>query len=1068
MGVTFVLGRSASNREEMMIGLIGQAAADPLTPVLVIVPPQATYATECMILEHLKLRGMMGIGVASIARVCDRVLHETFGAASPCIDAAGKSMLVQQMIDRSPHDFPMLGRLRTQAALPPQIAAMLDELKKMDISPGMLRTFADGAGGKLLDLALIYERLDAVTAHMKDTEDRMNIVIEHIRETEFIQKSHVFFHGFDMMNAQMTRFCTEIMNTAKSTALSFLYAGANAADSSLYTVCDENRMRLYQAAKSRGLTVLKAEADAERPGDILHIEKNLFAYPAARAKCGGALRISFAGSMEAEAAAVAAQIAWLHEKKGYRFSDMAVLYGSAQMYKKTVRRCFEKADIPCFTGEKRVLFQSNLAMCVTSAAELARGKMRKDLLLAHMESGYCNITEKQRRVILNYAFSNVRDGFAFEKAFADPTAEEARAALMEPISALRRRARHAATAAELAGCVGWYLQELRIEEKVARQLADMREAALFEDAAFLEQAYERIFRLMTQAQSILGDSKTGGKQLARILKAGMEQQEIGVIPPGTDEVACGEIAGMHLPEIRALFVLGCNEGILPSYVGSADLLTDEEWSAMLLGMKGIRHAQHMEKQRLAIVKAFSRPKEALYLSYVHDGQAQPSAIIDRMHRMFCGIQEEDGEARALMLKQNAYQALAKNLRAAADGTAKAAQNGIAAAVLKDTAFEKRLSLLKRGIDDTNRPAFLGQSCAGQLYGAQTAFLSATRLECFYGCPYRHFITYGLRAEKPREYTVDRIDAGQYAHSVLDRLAKEIKKQDTQWAKIPQQEFESLIRQCAESVRKETERYGGDGRNRAMIRAVTREIEQTACAIRRQCEKAVLQPYETEYRFSLAGHTVVGVIDRIDTGSAGGQNYFGIVDYKTGERDFDLARLIGGVDLQLIIYILAARTLLGDEYAFAGAHYMRVFGAMREREGALMPLYRMRGIAGAAADAAQELYGKDDKGYLYAVNLQVKGGGEYYARSAARCFSEQEMDVLLRYGTKLIENAVQRMEEGDNRIEPFGGKAGELPCIYCDYKSICRFDEHCSGNARRQIAVGDREQLMEAISRELVQ
>ncbi|WP_302761498.1 hypothetical protein, partial [Christensenella hongkongensis] len=78
MGVEFVLGRTASKRDDYVMEKIGSIIRkDPLANVLVVVPPQATYITEKQLMHKLGLKGLMGAVVQSPARICDRVLEST-------------------------------------------------------------------------------------------------------------------------------------------------------------------------------------------------------------------------------------------------------------------------------------------------------------------------------------------------------------------------------------------------------------------------------------------------------------------------------------------------------------------------------------------------------------------------------------------------------------------------------------------------------------------------------------------------------------------------------------------------------------------------------------------------------------------------------------------------------------------------------------------------------------------------------------------------------------------------------------------------------------------------------
>lgn len=118
MGIEFVLGRTASKRDDMIIEKIGELVRkDPLANVLVVVPPQATYITEKQLIDKLGLKGLMGICVQSPARICDRVLESTYGKAVTSIDAAGKSMMMRLLLDRSENDLTALRKCAKKKAI---------------------------------------------------------------------------------------------------------------------------------------------------------------------------------------------------------------------------------------------------------------------------------------------------------------------------------------------------------------------------------------------------------------------------------------------------------------------------------------------------------------------------------------------------------------------------------------------------------------------------------------------------------------------------------------------------------------------------------------------------------------------------------------------------------------------------------------------------------------------------------------------------------------------------------------------------------------------------------------
>ena len=68
----------------------------------------------------------------------------------------------------------------------------------------------------------------------------------------------------------------------------------------------------------------------------------------------------------------------------------------------------------------------------------------------------------------------------------------------------------------------------------------------------------------------------------------------------------------------------------------------------------------------------------------------------------------------------------------------------------------------------------------------------------------------------------------------------------------------------------------------------------------------------------------GIVDRVDTWSNGHTNYFRVVDYKTGKKDFDYCDVFNGIGLQMLLYLFAledrGKKILGSNAKSAGVLY----------------------------------------------------------------------------------------------------------------------------------------------------
>lgn len=1064
MGVTFILGRTASKRDERVIEKIRDIAAkDPLADVLVVVPPQSTYITEKQLMRALRAKGLMGVCVQSPARVIDRVLESTYGRVVKSVDTAGKSMMLRRILDANQGELAALAQCAKRGDIPLEMAGLISEFKTLDITPEMLREIETGhvnTQKKFEDIAFLYERFEEESEGIFDTEDRINMVIDHIPEAEFLKNTHLVVHGFDIYNAQTVRFIKALMRAAKDTVMSFYYADGSAPDAEMYGICDENRNKFLADAMAMGLETEIVTEDRAISPDILHIEKNLYAYPPQRKAGAKDLSVTRASTVDEEVRAVMAQAVWLNQKYGYRWRDMAVCCGSAERYVPMIAQRFSEAGIPCFAGEKRTLDQCAFSMFLLTAFALSGGRLKKDTLIAHAKTGFCNLSEKQVCALQNYAFSNVRDGFAFTFPFRDEEAELARAALMEPVMKLREQAKGADSAERLIACVLEYMKGLSAEKKLNAQNIRAQRAGLYESAEWNAQVYEKTMRILSQAQEILKDTPMDRGQLLSLLQTGFAAQKVGVIPPGADEVAVGEISYIRLDEVKAVFVLGLNDGILPNYEQTSDLLADYERELILSQAAGLQYTGNVEKQKLAILKTFTRPSEKLFLSYVDDGREKPSPLLDRVFEIFGEIRKNEAADLLPMLKQNAYLMTAHSLRAYGSGLRADVPAPVAAAVLNDEEFPQKRRAVIWGTQNANAARPLTGELAAALYGEMKG--SASRLEQYYECPYKHFIAYGLNVAPPREYTIDPLDVGNYAHKILETLTKKIQEENMRWADIPQEEFDGLFGFSARAAREEQNKYTLNKHNEAVLDAVEEEVRLAAQAIRLQTGQSLLQPLMSEHFFSQEfadGLVVNGKIDRIDAAELDGALYFDIVDYKTGEPHFSLRSLAGGLSLQLMIYIIAAAEVLGENAEFAGANYFRIHLPSFTEEGKKPEEdFGMEGVCGVDFDTAQKLYGGGENTVL-TISLSRKKDGEIAKSARDKLFSREEIGLLVGFTRKLIARAAGEMKTGGTRIHPYlmDGKTG---CDYCDFSAVCMYEEGYAGNRPRVIEKMDRERALD--------
>ena len=74
----------------------------------------------------------------------------------------------------------------------------------------------------------------------------------------------------------------------------------------------------------------------------------------------------------------------------------------------------------------------------------------------------------------------------------------------------------------------------------------------------------------------VGEERLSGRALRQIVEAGLAEMEIGIVPVNPDSVLVGTMQRTRVGRVKALLVLGANEGLLPLQKTDEGLLSERE------------------------------------------------------------------------------------------------------------------------------------------------------------------------------------------------------------------------------------------------------------------------------------------------------------------------------------------------------------------------------------------------------------------------------------------------------------------------------------------------------------
>ncbi len=1062
--VYFILGRAGSGKSRYLRSRI-RALLEAGEPVRCIVPEQFTYEAERQLAEE----GIAGAPVYSFTTLARRALEEQ-GDGRVFLSPQGKRMAVRKALEELQQSLYAFGRVRNTPGFAQACAQLFTRFKRSEISPDRLLEAAQGLpegdllGDKLRDLARLYGETEGyLQGRYLDEEDGFAAFCAALPASSFAGK-HIVLDGIEFKGQQTWRALGILMDVAASLYIALRLDPMPGRDSGLFAGEARALSRLSAMAEERGCPLCTVPLpNPEFPPRaavpmLAHLEQEAFAFPftAYGGQAAGSIRLFAALDREGEAAA-AAEAVLACAREGIRYRDMAVIAGDPA-YMGPLERAFSARGIPFFSDARHKLADFSAPRLLMAALRcVSRGFVQNDLLDL-MKTGLCGVGRAEAEYLENHLLAWGLRGQALSRPLgqpdAPPQAEEARQRLMEPLLRLRDALGGAATAAGKTEALFAYMEDLDLYGQLQARTAALEEAGELERMEENAQVYAHILTVLDQLHAILGETPLSTRRYLAIFQEGLNAYEIGAIPATADQVLLGSLDRTRARDLRALFILGANEGKFPPDTPDDGVIDDEELAKLeALGLPRWENTRELaQAANMDLYGMLTKPRERLYLSYALSAggeAALPAAMVDRIRALFPDLPLESQLTPVLPGSDaGGLDALARGLRALADtGQAPAGLAALYGYYAAQPDHAKTLAGLEQALFPALSPAPFGYDLALQLYGAAPGG-GATRLEAYNTCPFRHFVQYGLRAQPRREYKERRADEGAFCHQALDGFLQAIREEDP--AALDEARVDALLDGILPPLL--AAHNGGvlmdTARGRAKAARLVRAVRATAQAMVAQLKDSGFRPGESEVAFGEgcpypplllrlengAVYQLSGRIDRVDTAQVDGAAYYRVVDYKQGGQAFDYAQLYHGLRLQLPLYV-AALEAAESLAAPAGMYYMPVGDpALPEEEAPLterlQAAFRLQGLT--LSDPVLEAAG-------------MLGPGADTGRGKG-LVSRDEFQAVVDYSVAKAKDTLGRIMEGGAAVSPARYKQSD-PCKTCRYKGICAFDPQLGCRAR---------------------
>ena len=805
---------------------------------------------------------LVNVEIRTFSRLMHDVFSELGGLNTVYVDRVGREIILSKVLREL--DYKQMKAFANQIGKPgftKVVGDFISQVKLENLSPKDILEMAELSKeevelySKLSDLGVIFEAYEkALAGTFSDNEDRYTSFINKIESSRYLASTDFWIYGFDSFTGKAYKIIEALANRMKHSK-----DGSNL--NLVISYDGTNREHLFKAgaaiiAKMKSMDGIDAGSDIRisqisdeyritKPEDLSHLEENLYKLnPEHFEGRRENIRIIRAQNAYYEAEACAAHIRQLLRERKFRKRDIAILCNDGDSRISILKRILKDYDIDLFVDSRKPISKEPFVRYLISAFEAVKKKYSTYYVINFIKNPFSTLSAEDLAVekLENYVRRHKIQGSMWKKPFAyieslpgrnrgdDEKDREAKERLSE-INRLREMAinplihleeivklsrKEGETIKDFAARYFDYMKEIAIANKIENDVM-----------------WKSIISVLDQIVELIGDEKFDIDIFSEAFYTGLEAVTVGNTPPSVDDLLVGSTQRTRTGQIKALVVLGMNEGLIPKQPEQDSLITRYEISLIakqnsegsnlnspFYGLVAKTENLDME-ERLAIYRNFSKPTEDIWISFISNnirGEEQlPSELIDDFEKMFGG--EKNGAVTSIIeqapvskdnyIVESPMGTLTNLARfyslnessnitpelAAGEAWLEELKNKTAAShssMNLGTRNLDALDMLKNVRDYEHIDKPLDSKLTAMLYSSErhksestgasgldisksekiediTLRLSPSRLEQFSRCPYRYFVNFGIKPASSEPIEYKSTDIGTFMHDVMEKF-----------------------------------------------------------------------------------------------------------------------------------------------------------------------------------------------------------------------------------------------------------------------------------------------------------
>ena len=689
---------------------------------------------------------------SSFSRISNDVRRKYGSSPLPTISKGGKVILMCKAIDECKDDFQLFNKNLDSLSFVSSMINIYDEMKSCNLDSTQITELSKNIENevlfkKLFDISLIinsYENI--IKDKFNDGSSELNRIYNQICDKNYFKDKYVFIDGFNGFVAQEYKLLELIINEAKCVTITLCTDNIDNIDNySLFTYVNNSAKIIKKIADKANVEVNTVKLDKNyrfNNDELKTVEESFFDNKSNL----------------------------LEQNKNVK------IYAS--------KNISDECEVPYFKDERQPINTQALVIMIEFMLRCINFSYKSDDILSLAKTGLTDISDEDINELENYVFLwninglkwtkpfiNSSKGFADEINEYDQKALDkinlTREKLIKPLEKFKQAAK-SKDSKNISEAIYYTLISYKADEKVKEYATELDKNGFYALASEQGRVWDLVMNILNQLATTLGE--TNLKAYAQMFSLIISCEDLGVIPSGIDNVQIGQADRIRTDNPKAVFILGANESEFPQSVNGGGLISESERKIMLENdFKLYSYGEIINLQeRYFAYMACCASSDKIFISYLKGNgkDSSPSEIVTDIEAKYKNFIEYDiskiCDIDLIETYKNSFELMSEHFY---DNTE--FYQTLKAYFEDDSKFDSIEYLAK------NKPIKIkNKKTATDLFG-KDMYISASRIEDYFNCPFRYFCKFGLNARPRVKAEIDPMQRGTLIHFVLEMILSDI-------------------------------------------------------------------------------------------------------------------------------------------------------------------------------------------------------------------------------------------------------------------------------------------------------